>query len=49
MILVDFNLVARRLIAVTLLDLVKNALLVATAERRNTVNECLVEIEVARL
>lgn len=47
LVLVNFDLGARRLVAVALLDLVKNALLVAATERGYAVNEGLVEVEVA--
>ena len=47
MVLVKLDLGARRLVAVALLDLVKNALLIAAAERRHAVNEGLVEVKVA--
>ena len=47
MVLVKLDLGARRFVAVALLDLVKNALLIAAAERRHAVNEGLVEVKVA--
>lgn len=47
MVLVKLDLGARRLVAVALLNLVKNALLVAATERGYAVNEGLVEVEVA--
>lgn len=47
MVLVKLDLGARRLVAVALLDLVKNALLVAATERGHAVNEGLVEVKVA--
>lgn len=47
LVLVNLDLGARRLVAVALLDLVKNALLVAATERGHAVNEGLVEVEVA--
>lgn len=46
-VLANLDLGARRLVAVALLDLVKNALLIAAAERRHAVNEGLVEVKVA--
>ena len=47
MVLGNRDLGARRLVAVALLDLVKNALLIAAAERKHAVNEGLVEVKVA--
>lgn len=47
LVLVNLDLGARRLVAVALLNLVKNALLVAATERGYAVNEGLVEVEVA--
>lgn len=46
LVLVNLDLGARRLVAVALLNLVKNALLVAATERGYAVNEGLVEVEV---